>query len=46
VATVVARLDVRLRVLDEGSLASLLDRFPRLEQEIRRVAHSRLREVV
>ena len=46
VATVVARLDVRLRKLDPEALARLLEAFPRLEREIRRIAHARLREVV
>jgi CRP-like cAMP-binding protein len=42
-ASVVARVDVRLRVLDQPSVAELLGRFPRLEAEIRRTAHERLR---
>jgi aromatic-L-amino-acid/L-tryptophan decarboxylase len=42
-ATVVARSDVRLRVLDPAALAQLLARFPRIEREIRRTAHERLR---
>jgi aromatic-L-amino-acid decarboxylase len=46
VATVLARGPVRLRVLDAEALATLLREFPRLEEEIRRTAHERLREVV
>jgi glutamate/tyrosine decarboxylase-like PLP-dependent enzyme len=42
-ADVVARDDVRLRVLDPTSLRMLLERFPRLETELRRSAHDRLR---
>ena len=42
-ATVVARGDVQLRVLAPAALARLLDRFPRIEREIRRTAHERLR---
>jgi len=42
-ATVVARDDVRVRVLDPATLQSLLARFPRLEDELRRSAHERLR---
>jgi len=42
-ATVVARDDVRLRVLEPQSLAGLLDEFPRLEAELRHTAHERLR---
>ena len=42
-ATVVARDDVRVRVLDPEALAELLEAFPRLEDEIRRTAHERLR---
>jgi len=37
---------VRLRKLDPEALARLLEAFPRLEREIRRIAHARLREVV
>jgi aromatic-L-amino-acid/L-tryptophan decarboxylase len=42
-ATVVARGDVQLRVLDPAALAQLLAKFPRIEREIRRTAHERLR---
>jgi CRP-like cAMP-binding protein len=42
-ADVVARDDVLLRVLDPTSLSTLLLRFPRLETELRRSAHDRLR---
>ena len=42
VATVVARQDVRLRVLEPEALAHLLSAFPRLEREIRRQAYDRL----
>jgi hypothetical protein len=42
-ATVVARSDVQLRVLDPDALARLLSEFPRIEREIRRTAHERLR---
>ena len=42
IATVVARQDVRLRVLEPKSLVRLLDAFPRLEREIRRKAYDRL----
>jgi aromatic-L-amino-acid decarboxylase len=41
-ATVVARGDVQLRVLDSAALARLLIDFPRIEREIRRTAHERL----
>jgi hypothetical protein len=34
---------VLLRVLDPTSLGLLLERFPRLETELRRSAHDRLR---
>jgi glutamate/tyrosine decarboxylase-like PLP-dependent enzyme len=44
VASVVAREDVCVRVLDAHALAGLLDRFPRLEREIRHTAHERMRE--
>jgi glutamate/tyrosine decarboxylase-like PLP-dependent enzyme len=43
VATVVARGDVRVRVLEPDALARLFASFPRLEAEIRRTAHERLR---
>jgi aromatic-L-amino-acid/L-tryptophan decarboxylase len=42
-ATVVARAELRLLVLEREALASLLERFPRLEREIRWLAHDRLR---
>jgi glutamate/tyrosine decarboxylase-like PLP-dependent enzyme len=42
-ADVVARGVLRLRVLDEDALATLLQRFPRLEDELRHSAHERLR---
>jgi aromatic-L-amino-acid/L-tryptophan decarboxylase len=42
-ATVVAREDARLLVLDPDALQALLTRFPRLEAEIRRTAYERLR---
>jgi len=42
-ATVVARDDVRVRVLEPAAVAELLVRFPRLEAELRRTAHERLR---
>jgi aromatic-L-amino-acid decarboxylase len=42
-ATVVARDDVRLRVLEPQSLVRLLEEFPRLEAELRHTAHERLR---
>jgi glutamate/tyrosine decarboxylase-like PLP-dependent enzyme len=42
-ADVLARGDLRLRVLDEAGLRQLLSRFPRLEDELRREAHARLR---
>jgi hypothetical protein len=42
-ATVVARDDVRLRVLEPQALTSLLGEFPRLEDELRHTAHARLR---
>ncbi|HUQ22913.1 MAG TPA: aminotransferase class I/II-fold pyridoxal phosphate-dependent enzyme [Gaiellaceae bacterium] len=45
IATVIARHDVELRVLPPDQLALLLDAFPRLEREIRRRAHDRLREL-
>jgi aromatic-L-amino-acid/L-tryptophan decarboxylase len=44
VASVVARDDVCVRVLDGRALAGLLERFPRLEREIRHTAHERMRE--
>ena len=44
VASVVARDDVRVRVLGPRALAELLERFPRLEREIRHTAHERMRE--
>jgi glutamate/tyrosine decarboxylase-like PLP-dependent enzyme len=42
-ADVVARDDLLLRVLDAAALRDLLQRFPRLEAELRRSAHDRLR---
>jgi glutamate/tyrosine decarboxylase-like PLP-dependent enzyme len=42
-ATVVARGEVQLRVLDPSALGRLLVEFPRIEHEIRRTAHDRLR---
>jgi aromatic-L-amino-acid decarboxylase len=42
-ADVVARDDLVLHVLDETALRNLLQRFPRLEAELRRSAHDRLR---
>jgi aromatic-L-amino-acid decarboxylase len=42
-ATVVARSDVQLRVLEPAAFARLLVDFPRLELEIRRTAYERLR---
>ncbi len=42
-ATVVAREDVRLLVLDSSALAGLVDRFPQIETELRVVANERLR---
>jgi glutamate/tyrosine decarboxylase-like PLP-dependent enzyme len=42
-ATVVAREDVRVRVLAADALRQLLETFPRLESEIRHTAHERLR---
>ena len=42
-ATVVAIGDLRLRVLSSDELRRLLDAFPRIEAEIRRTAHERLR---
>jgi glutamate/tyrosine decarboxylase-like PLP-dependent enzyme len=42
-ATVVARTDARLRVLAPAALAQLLVTFPRIERELRRTAHERLR---
>ena len=42
----VARHDVRLRVLEPEALARLLEAFPRLEREIRRAArYDRLRQL-
>ena len=45
VASVVARADVSLRVLEPPALVRLLGAFPRLEAEIRHTAHTRLRAV-
>ena len=45
IASVVARHDLRLRVLPPEQLARLLEAFPRLEREIRRQAHDRLRQL-
>ncbi len=45
IATVIARRDVRLRVLEPDALARLLEAFPRLEREIRRRAYDRLRQL-
>ena len=45
IATVVARHELRLRVLAPEQLARLLETFPRLEREIRRQAHDRLRQL-
>lgn len=42
-ADVVARGDLRLRVLEQDALETLLERFPRLEDELRHSAHERLR---
>jgi aromatic-L-amino-acid/L-tryptophan decarboxylase len=42
-ATVVARVDVVLRVVDPDALVRLLAGAPRLEQELRLLAHDRLR---
>jgi aromatic-L-amino-acid decarboxylase len=42
-ATVIARDDVRLRVLEPAALVRLLGMFPRIERELRRTAHERLR---
>jgi len=42
-ATVVARDAVRVRVLEADALADLVEVFPRLDEEIRRTAHERLR---
>ena len=42
-ADVVARRELRLRVLDEDAVGQLLERFPRLEDELRATAHARLR---
>jgi len=42
-ADVVADGALRLRVLDGAALGQLLSRFPRLEDELRREAHARLR---
>jgi CRP-like cAMP-binding protein len=42
-ATVVARENARVRVLAPNALEQLLEEFPRLESEIRRTAHDRLR---
>jgi glutamate/tyrosine decarboxylase-like PLP-dependent enzyme len=44
-ADVVSRTALRLLVLDEAALGQLLRRFPRLEDELRRAAHARLRRV-
>jgi glutamate/tyrosine decarboxylase-like PLP-dependent enzyme len=41
-ATVVARDEVRLRVLEPDALARFLRAFPRVEHELRRTAHERL----
>jgi hypothetical protein len=46
VASVVAREDVSLRVLEPSALVRLLAAFPRLEAEIRHTAHARLRAVL
>jgi aromatic-L-amino-acid/L-tryptophan decarboxylase len=43
-ATVVARHDSRLRVLEPESLVHLLKAFPRLEREVKRQAYDRLRQ--
>lgn len=43
-ATVVARHDVRLRVLEPESLVHLLKAFPRLGREVKRQAYDRLRQ--
>lgn len=45
IATVVARHELRMRVLTPEQLQRLLDAFPRLEREIRRQAHDRLRQL-
>lgn len=45
VASVVARRELRLRVLAPDQLARLLEAFPRIEREIRRQAHDRLRQL-
>ena len=45
IATVVARRDVRARVLEPAALARLLEAFPRLEREIRLRAYDRLRQL-
>jgi aromatic-L-amino-acid decarboxylase len=42
-ATVVARDDVRLQVIGPGELPQLLAAAPRLERELRLIAHDRLR---
>ena len=42
-ATVIAREHVRVRVLAPSELKQLLAAFPRLEDELRRTAHQRLR---
>jgi CRP-like cAMP-binding protein len=42
-ATVFARDDVVLRVIEPDDLHSLLERFPRLDAELRRSAGERLR---
>jgi aromatic-L-amino-acid/L-tryptophan decarboxylase len=46
IATVVARTDARLRVLEPAALHELLEEFPRLESEIRHTAHRRMRETL
>ena len=45
IATVVARRDVRLRVLEPAALVRLLEEFPRLERELRLRAYDRLRQL-
>jgi CRP-like cAMP-binding protein len=42
-ATVIARSDVQLRVLEPAALAQLLAAFPRIDHDLRRTAHERLR---
>jgi aromatic-L-amino-acid decarboxylase len=42
-ATVVARDDAQLRVIEPDALSALLERFPRLDAELRRSAGERLR---